>query len=276
MERIDAHQHFWHYDSIRDSWITEEMRAIARDFLPTNVLPSMQAAGISGCVAVQADQSQAETDFLLVLAEKYDAIKGVVGWIDLLDLNIEAHLEKYSSSPKLKGFRHILQAEDIAIVQEKRFREGIKALGKYGYTYDILVHRHQIASIAAWVGDFEEQRFVLDHLGKPNINGKERAPWKEDVSKLAAHEQVYCKLSGLFAEDINWKGWRADDFSFYIEHVLEAFGPGRVIFGTDWPVCTLAASYEQVADLIEGFLSSLSMDEQAQIWALNAKDFYGL
>lgn len=276
MERIDAHQHFWHFDAARDSWITADMQGIARDFLPSHLLPLLKEAGVSGCVAVQASQSMSETDFLLKLAEENDFIRGVVGWIDLRDKAIEERLAAYADFPKLKGFRHILQAEDSAMVQQADFRRGISTLQQQGYTYDILIYSNQMPAIAQWVGDFEQQRFVLDHLGKPNMKGREFSPWKEHISHLAAYGHVYCKLSGLFAETENWSGWQASDFCLYMDHLLEAFGPKRILFGSDWPVSTLAASYQEVVNLVDEFLSALSPAEQQQIWASNAEDFYGL
>lgn len=252
------------------------MQGIARDFLPSHLLPLLKEASVSGCVAVQAGQSKAETDFLLQLAGENDFILGVVGWIDLRDEAIEDRLAEYSACRKLKGFRHILQTEDIAMVEQADFRRGILALERHGYTYDILIYRNQMPAIAQWVGDFEGMPLVLDHLGKPNVKGQDFFPWKDDISRLAAHEHVHCKLSGLFAEIEDWKGWRASDFCFYIDHLLETFGPKRILFGSDWPVCTLAASYQEVVHLVDGFLKTLSPAEQQQIWASNAEDFYGL
>ncbi|SEK63993.1 amidohydrolase family protein [Parapedobacter koreensis] len=276
MKRIDAHQHFWRYRPVKDAWITDDMAVIQRDFLPDDLKPSYDANGVSGCVAVQADQSEAETLFLLGLADQHTFIEGVVGWVDLQSTNVADRLAYFSQYPKLKGFRHIVQGEDDPrFLLRPAFLNGIAALGKYGYTYDVLVKSHQLEATLEFVQCFPGQPFVIDHLAKPDIKAGTRQPWAAQMEAIAQYEQVYCKLSGMVTE-ADWKNWTPADLSYYIQHVVEVFGPRRILFGSDWPVCLVAADYQQVIAVVESAIGQLPYEEQERIWHKNATDFYRL
>ena len=275
MEKVDAHQHFWNFDPLRDSWITEDMEVIRHDFLPHDLKPLMDANGLNSCIAVQADQSENETDFLLGLASENEFIKGVVGWIDLCSDTIHERLEYYSQFPKLKGFRHILQAEPIEFILKPEFQRGITALQVYGFTYDILIYPQHLPVIPDLIRGGNEQKFILDHLGKPNIKNGTSTTWATDLKKLASHKNVFCKLSGMVTE-ADHRTWKKEDIFPYMDKALELFGPERLLFGTDWPVCRLAASYDQVCDLMNDYLGKLTIHEQELIWGKNAALFYQL
>jgi L-fuconolactonase len=275
MEKVDAHQHFWKFDPIRDNWITEDMEVIRHDFHPHDLRPLLDANGLNSCIAVQADQSENETNFLLSLATENDFIKGVVGWIDLCADTIHEQLEHYSQFPKLKGFRHILQAEPIEFILKPEFQRGISALQLYGFTYDILIYPQHLSVTLDLIGGSNEQKFILDHLAKPNIKNGTSATWASDLKKLASHKNVFCKLSGMVTE-ADHKAWTKEDIYPYMDKALEFFGPDRLLFGSDWPVCQLAASYGQVCDLMNDYLDRLTIHEQELIWGKNATLFYNL
>lgn len=274
--KIDAHQHFWQYEPIRDAWINDNMQVIRRDFGPDDLLPALQASGIEGCVAVQADQSETETDFLLDLAQQHAAIKGVVGWVDLRAENLVQRLEYYAQFSAIKGFRHIVQAEtDELFMLRTEFSEGIRALQGFGFTYDILIYPHQLRSARELVARFANQPFVLDHLAKPYIKQGLIDKWKQDLQALARHDNVLCKVSGMVTE-ADWEYWTRDDLRPYLDAAFEAFGPDRLMFGSDWPVCLVAASYEQWVEVLEEYLSEFSDSEKAKFWGENARRFYRL
>lgn len=273
--RIDAHQHFWEFNPQRDAWISDDMAVLRRDFLPADLQPLLKTNGFDGCVAVQADQSEEETRFLLDHAARYEFISGVVGWVDLCAQDLEARLEKWSDEEKLKGFRHILQAEEPAFMLEPHFLRGLNILGKSGYTYDILVYPHHLKAVGKMLGLLDNQSFVIDHIGKPNIKSGQIKDWERDIRKVAQFPNVYCKVSGLVTE-ASLSDWKPEDIHPCLEVILNAFGPDRLMYGSDWPVCLLAASYERQLELVESFLSRLSAVEQNQIMGLNAVDFYQL
>jgi L-fuconolactonase len=274
--RIDSHQHFWRYDSERDSWITDEMAALKRDFLPDELLLQMHANGIDGCIAVQTDQSEAETHFLLSWAERYPEIKGVVGWVDLSSDDVEDRLAKFSQFPKLRGFRHIVQAEpDDRFLMRPDFLRGISYLSRYGLTYDILIYARHLGVAEEFVRQFPAQRFVIDHLAKPLIKSKEIDCWASDIRSLARHRNVHCKLSGMVTE-ADWKNWHETDLKPYLDIVFDTFGADRLMFGSDWPVCLLAASYVRVTEAIENYTRDFSASDKEKIFGLNAARFYGL
>ncbi|GAB3577570.1 amidohydrolase family protein [Hymenobacter daeguensis] len=276
MPGIDAHQHFWQFDPVRDAWITADMAAIRRDFLPQDLAPILQRHGLAGCVAVQASQSEAETDWLLQLAAQHAFIKGVVGWVDLQAENIGERLAYYSQFEKLKGFRHVLQGEaDRALMLRPEFRRGLAALYQHGFTYDLLVLPDQLGYAAELAAAFPSQPFVLDHLAKPLIKAGELEPWRRDLQALAAHENVCCKVSGMVTE-ADWQHWQPADFRPYLDVVFEAFGPGRVMFGSDWPVCNVAGGYGRMHALVADYVARLSPSEQALFWGDNATAFYQL
>ena len=274
--QIDAHQHFWIYNSVRDAWIDDDMEVIRKNFLPKDLLPVLQENNMDGCIAIQADQSINETNFLLELANENDFIKGVVGWVDLRKENLEEQLEQYISFKKLKGFRHIVQAEEqVDFLLRDDFCKGISLLQKHGFTYDILIYPKQLKFAIDFVKRFPEQFFVIDHLAKPNIRESKIDEWKKEIKLIAAFPNVYCKLSGMVTE-ADWGIWFVGDFKPYIEIVLENFGIDRVMFGSDWPVCLLAATYKQSCEILEENTIHFSEEEKRKLWGENAIRFYNL
>src|SRR5437868_9104505 len=274
--RIDSHQHFWRYDPGRDGWITEEMAVLKRDFLPKELIQRMREAGVDRTIAVQADQSETETHFLIDLAEENSAIAGVVGWVNLLDKNIDERLKCFSRHTKLRGFRHIVQAEhDDRFMMREDFLRGVAALARHNFTYDILIYARQLPAAVEFVRRFPAQKFVLDHLAKPSIKAGQIDAWANNIRALARNQNVYCKLSGLVTE-ANWKNWNAETLRPYLDVAFEAFGTDRLMFGPDWPVCLLAASYSQVKEVIENYTRDFSPSEKENIFGLNAARFYGL
>lgn len=273
--RIDAHQHFWKFDPVRDSWINDDMSVIRKDFLPDDLESILTKNNFDGCVAVQAAQSEEETEFLLGIAYQHSFVKGVVGWVNLKRSNLQERLEWFSQFKLLKGFRHVVQAEAPGFLNDQRFRNGIKILGERQFTYDILVYPHQLNETIEFIRQFPNQKFIIDHLAKPSIKDKQMEEWKRDLSFCAEFENVSCKLSGIVTE-ADWKDWKAEDFTPYLDIALEKFGSNRLIYGSDWPVCLLAASYKQQLDLIEDYISKLSTSEKNQIMGENAERFYNL
>jgi L-fuconolactonase len=272
---IDSHQHFWLFDPIRDSWITPEMEVIQRDFLPGDLIPVLEANGIDGCVAVQADQSDSETEFLLQVAEANDVIKGVVGWIDLRSPELYDKLEVYSQFELLKGFRHVVQGEPVGFLGQSDFKEGVAQLAAFDFTYDILIYPHQLKEAFAFAKSLPNVRFVLDHLAKPFIKKGDIDNWKVDLNTLAQLPNVSCKVSGMVTE-ADWQNWSSTDFVPYLDVVFEAFGTKRLMFGSDWPVCLVASEYSQVKTLVTDYLASFSVNERKDIMGGNAVRFYNL
>lgn len=274
--RIDSHQHFWHYNPIRDAWITDEMKVIQRNFLPVHLEPLLKANGINGCVSVQAEQSEKETEFLLTLASQHDFITGVVGWVDLCAENVSERLDYFRQFKKLKGIRHIVQGEsDNQFLLRRDFCRGIKELKERDFTYDILIYPKQLEAAVEFVKLFPDQPFVIDHIAKPFIREGRLDNWASHMKTLAQFDNVYCKLSGMVTE-ADWKNWKPEYFAPYLELVLESFGSQRVMYGSDWPVCLVAASYKQQLDILEHYISALSSSEQTDIMGENAVRFYNL
>jgi L-fuconolactonase len=274
--RIDSHQHFWQYDPVRDAWIANDMKIIQRDFSPNDLAPVLKENKMDGCVSVQADQSEAETLFLLDHADKHTFIKGVVGWVDLRADNIHERLEYFSSFKKLKGFRHIVQGEpDDRFLLGKDFCRGIAALHNKGFTYDILIYPKQLEAAIEFVKQFPGQLFVVDHIAKPFIKESRLDNWEKHMQALGAFDNVYCKVSGMVTE-ANWKIWKPNDFTPYLDVILESFGSKRIMYGSDWPVCLVAASYQQQLGIVEQYISRLSADEQVAIMGGNTTRFYNL
>ena len=276
MLKIDGHQHFWKYNAARDNWITDDMAVLRADYLPQQLEPLLKQHGISGSVVVQSAQNQQENIFQLKNAVKHDFIKGVVGWIDLQAADIEDRLEAMFPYEKLKGFRHILQGEaDRALMLSPAFQRGIQALTRFGYSYDLLILPDQLLYARELVAAHSDQAFVIDHLAKPAIKDQHLEEWAKDIKGLAVYENVYCKVSGMVTE-ADLQQWKKADFRPYLDVLFDAFGAERLIFGSDWPVCLLAATYEQVFNVMDDYLSAFSKDEQARFWGLNAMDFYQL
>ncbi len=272
--KIDSHLHFWHYEPVKDAWITDEMQVIKNDFMPEQLIPLLAKNGIDAGIAVQADQSENETHFLLDLANQYDFIKGVVGWIDLRSERIEERLEYFSQFKLLKGFRHIVQAEpQIDFLLRPDFCRGIAALARYDYTYDILIYPKHIPYALEFAKQFPNQRFVLDHLAKPFIKDGLIDDWAQQIAGFAPMEHVSCKMAGLITE-ANWQNWQQADFMRYVDKILEIFGPDRMMYGSDWPVCLVAGSYDQVYDVVEKSIDSLTPAEKNQILGQTCAEYY--
>jgi L-fuconolactonase len=272
---IDSHQHFWIYDAAKYEWIDDTMAPLQRDFLPQDLKPEMDRAGVATCVAVQARQSLEETRWLLELADAHPFIAGVVGWVDLQAADVDTQLERTAAHGTLVGVRHIVQAEPPGFLARPQFRDGIARLERHDLTYDILVYARQLPEAVSFARAFPRQPFVLDHLGKPDIRGNGFSEWRPHFEALAALPNVSCKLSGLVTE-ADWRRWTSGQLRPYLDAALEAFGPSRVMIGTDWPVCLLAARYDDVVALVRDALAEYSEDEQAQVLGGTAREFYGL
>lgn len=276
MVRIDAHQHFWTYAPERHGWISEEMSVIRRDFMPGQLLPLLQAQGITGTIAVQTDQTEQETAGLLSLAAAYPFIQGVVGWTDLEAPDLEEKLQAYRQYEQLKGFRHILEAEPRAdFCLRPAFLKGLTLLGRYGYTYDILVRAGQLCKLPALLEACPGQRFVLDHMAKPQVRSGDIARWRDDIRAVAGAGDISCKVSGLVTE-ARFGKWRKEDFFPYLDVAVEAFGTDRLMYGSDWPVCLVSGSYAAVYGLVQDYFSGFSAAAQERFFGINAAVFYGL
>lgn len=275
MPTIDAHQHFWHYDPAEYGWIDESLSALRRDFLPADVEGDMTAAGVHASIAVQARQTPEETRWLLELADRQPIIAGVVGWVDLQAPRVEEDLERLSRHPRLVGIRHIVQGEPDGFLERPAFRRGVACLERYGLTYDILVYARQLPAAVTFARTLPRQRFVLDHLGKPAIGMNEYREWRRHFDQLAQLPNVCCKLSGLVTET-DWSSWMPAQLRPYIDAALESFGPSRLMIGSDWPVCLVAASYARVIDLVRDALGEYSIGEQQQILGGTAAEFFGV
>ncbi|MDA0315120.1 MAG: amidohydrolase family protein [Bacteroidetes bacterium] len=271
--RIDAHQHFWNYDSERFDWITDDMAELRRDFLPEDLYPILQTSQIDGCIAVQAEEHLRETEFLLELSETYPWILGVVGWVELAQDNLDELLDTWSSNSKLLGFREVLQSKEPEYMLRKDFIRGIRKIGQRGYTYDLLTYPHQLSAALKLVDSCPNQAFVIDHLSKPEIKGGDWKAWKKSLQPFSERELVCAKVSGLVTE-ADWKRWNSSHLFPYLEIALELFGPKRLLFGSDWPVCLVAGDYKKVVGVIESFADQLSGEEKDAVLGENAQEFY--
>lgn len=274
--RIDAHQHFWRYTPEEYAWITPELEVLRRDFLPDDLRPLLRARELDGCVAVQARQDAAETRWLLELSERDPWIAGVVGWVDLRAPGVAGELEALGAHPRLVGVRHVVQDEpDDRFLDGPEFRRGVRALAGFDLKYDLLIYPRQLPAAIDFVAALPEQPMVLDHLAKPEARAGLFEPWASQLAELARAENLCVKLSGLITE-ADWGTWTADGLRRYLDHTLECFGAERVMFGSDWPVCLLAGSYDRVTELVEGFAAELTEAERAALFGGNAARFYGL
>jgi L-fuconolactonase len=272
--RLDAHQHFWHYSPTGHGWMTDQMSVLKHDFLPQDLQPLLASLGFDGCVAVQARQSLEETRWLLALAAEHPFIKAVVGWVDLRSPQLSEQLQTFSTQRKFAGVRHVIHDEaDDDFMLAPEFRRGIGQLHALNLTYDLLLYPRHLRAAAKLVDEFPGQLFVLDHLAKPNIAEEQFSPWREDLQQLAKFPNVYCKLSGLVTE-AHWQQWQSSDFDRYLEIALGAFGWGRLMIGSDWPVCTLSGEYPAVMHLVLNFVKKLSPQAQAAILGENCARFY--
>ena len=274
--RVDAHQHFWRYDAAEYGWIDDAMAALRRDFLPDDLAREMTRAGVEACVAVQARQTLEETRWLLALADVHPWIAGVVGWVDLQSPSVRGELETLARHPKLVGIRHIAQSEpDARFLLRPAFLQGLALLEEFGLAYDILIYSHHLPSAAELAGSLPRQRFVLDHLGKPDIRGGARHRWERDLHALAAHPNVWAKLSGLVTE-ADWSRWTPADIRPYLDVAFDCFGWERLMIGSDWPVCTVAADYARTMGVVTDYLSRSPEHQRNAVLGGNATRFWNL
>jgi len=274
--RIDAHQHFWVYDQSEYAWIDDSMASLRRDFLPNDLKIELGRKGFQGSVAVQARQTLEETRWLLELATDASFILGVVGWVDLRSSNVRSQLEAFAGNPKLVGIRHIAQSEpNDRFLLQPEFLQGISLLEEFDLAYDILIYPKHLPVAAEFVRRFPRQRFVLDHLAKPPIKSGSLRPWERGMRELGTLPNVFCKLSGLVTE-ADWQNWKPEHIVPYMDVAFETFGPRRLMIGSDWPVCTLAASYTRAIDLVESYLSQHATEVQDAALGENAQQFWKL
>lgn len=252
------------------------MPLLRADFLPPDMEKEIKKVAIDGVVSVQARQTLLETEWLLDLADEHNFIRGVVGWVPLAAPDVRSHLEKLTERPKLKGVRHVVQDEpDDQFILREDFNSGVRLLREFELVYDILIYERHLPGAIEFVDCHPNQRFVLDHLAKPRVKDKKLEPWQTNIRRLAERENVFCKLSGLTTE-ADWNNWTERELSVYLETVLDAFGPRRVMFGSDWPVCLLATSYERWHDVVMRFCERLSPGERGRIFGGTAIEVYGL
>ncbi len=278
---IDAHHHFWRYTDEEYGWIPPDWSALRRDFLPEDLARELAAAGVDGVVSVQARQSLVETDWLLDLAARHAFIRGVVGWVPLVAPDLEQHLDRLAAHPaavagKLRAFRHVLQGEpDDAYMLREDFNRGIRALTRRGLVYDILIFERHLPNAVTFVDRHPDQTFVVDHIAKPRIAANELEPWAKNIRELARRPNVACKLSGMVTE-ADVLSWTPARLRPYFEVVLEAFGPDRLLFGSDWPVCLAGVGYAEWKTTVASALSALSATEHSAVFGGNARRIYGL
>jgi len=274
--KIDSHQHFWNYDPEDYDWIPDAMAVIRRDFDASDLQTVARPCGIDGSVVVQARQTLGETEWLLDLADSDAFIQGIVGWVPLVSPDIAEVLNRFSSRQAFKGVRHVLQGQtDLSFIHGPAFTHGIQALTSRALTYDILITASQLPDAVALVDRHPHQRFVLDHIAKPTIEGPPPADWIRDLTALAARPQVSCKFSGVVSE-VRPATWTPELLTPYFEVVLQAFGPQRLMFGSDWPVCLVRSEYDRWFNFVTTCTASLSEIEQTQILGQNAVEFYHL
>ena len=274
--KIDSHHHFWKYSAEEYPWISDSMAALRRDFLPAHLKAEIAAVGIDGVVSVQARQTIGETEWLLSLADGNDFIKGVVGWLPLADAGVREVIAKFAANPKLRAVRHVVQDEpDDRFILGADFNRGVSMLEDFGLVYDILILERQLASSIEFVDRHPQQVFVLDHIAKPRIGDNAIEPWRANIRELARRPNVFCKVSGMVTE-ADWKTWSEEQLRPYFDVVIEAFGPRRLMFGTDWPVCLAASGYARWVEVVKEFAAGLSADEQEWLFGKTAVLAYGL
>jgi L-fuconolactonase len=275
-ETIDSHHHLWHYSSEDYGWIGPGMQVLQRDFLPDDLTREMGSAGVQGAIAVQARQTVAETRWLLDLAAKSITIRGVVGWLPIVQGDLPSQLSELANPAKLKGLRHVIQDEpDDNFILRDDFNLGIASLLGTGLVYDILIHERHLPQAAILASQHPRQTFVLDHLAKPKIAAAEIEPWRTNLFALAAHPNVYCKLSGLVTE-ADWETWSVDSLRPYLDAALAAFGPERLVAGSDWPVCLLASGYTRWWETLREWMNGFDVRHQETILGETAKSVYRL
>lgn len=274
--RIDSHQHFWRYNDTDYVWMTDAMDVLRRDHLPPELSSEIGRIGFDGTIAVQARQMESETAWLLELADVHDFILGVVGWVDFASPQLPEVLERFAEFPKLLGVRELIHdMEDLNYSTSDVHKAAIARLTPLGLTYDLLLKPPHLPAAIALVNEFRGQPFVVDHLAKPNIAAGEMQPWRRDLERLAEHENVFCKLSGMVTE-ADWGNWTSHELRPYLDVALDAFGSDRLMIGSDWPVCTLSGSYAETMQNVIDFAEELTAGERNGILGENAARFYGV
>jgi L-fuconolactonase len=275
-ETIDAHHHLWRYTPAEYGWIDETMQVLQRDFLPEDLKAAMASAGIDGTIAVQARQTLEETRWLLDLAETNDAIRGVVGWAPIAGEEFPGCMEEFDGREKLKGLRHVIQGEkDEHYILREDFNSGIRTMAGSGLVYEILIYERHLEDTIYFVDEHPEQVFVLDHVAKPQVAAGVMEPWASRMQKLGQRENVWCKVSGLVTE-ADWKAWTPEILKPYLDVAVEAFGPARVMAGSDWPVCLVASGYAQWWQVLRDYFAGFSETERAAVFGGTAVEVYGL
>ena len=273
---IDSHHHFWRYDPVEYDWISEPMRALRRDFLPADLRREIEAAGVNGVISVQARQTLEETRALLAHARAHGFIRGVVGWVPLVDPGVRGALAEFARDPHLRACRHVLQDEpDDEYMLRQDFNEGMRAVTEAGLVYDILIFERHLPQTLQFVDRHPNQVFVLDHIGKPRIRDASFGAWHAGIRELARRPNLYCKISGMVTE-ADWQRWSEADLAPYMDAVLDAFGPGRLMYGSDWPVCLVGVRYARWFELVAGFAARLSADERDRVLGGTAIEAYRL
>lgn len=274
--RIDAHQHFWTYTHAEYAWIDASKSAIRRNFMPCDLAPVLANHRLDGCITVQARQSLAETSWLLELADQHEMIKGVVGWVPLADAQVGAILDSFGPYPRLKGVRHVVQAEPAGFLESADFNAGLREVTSRGLAYDLLITAGQLKEAIAFVDRHPQQRFILDHIAKPVVAGPPPESWRRQICELARRPNTACKFSGVVTEVVPGVAWTDELLRPYFETVVEAFGPQRLMFGSDWPVCLVAANYADWFKFVETCIASLTISERIAIMGGAAARAYGL
>lgn len=272
---IDAHHHLWKYNGEEYSWIRPGMEVLKKDYLPEELAERADETGIRATVAVQARQTIEETEWLLELAELHPLICGVVGWVDLRSGSLEKQLKVLRRREKLVGIRHVLQDEPEGFMEDPAFLRGIGRLMKEGLAYDLLIYPGQMEESIRLVERFPEQTFVLDHMAKPPVRSGSIQPWKKQIEALAEHPGVWCKISGLVTE-ADHRNWNYESLVPYLDAVVRAFGTERIMLGSDWPVCRLAAEYNEVMEIPRRYFGGLGPHERNLVFYENAIRCYGL
>lgn len=273
---IDAHHHLWKYNDHDYAWMTGDLSALRRDYMVKDLEEATRGLDVQGTIAVQARQTIAETEWLLDMANQHSSVLAVVGWVPLLAPDVSATLERFTPNPKFRGVRHVIQDEpDDRFILRDDFNRGVGRLKELGLVYDVLIYERHLPQAIEFVDRHPEQVFVVDHVAKPGINEGVLSPWREQITELARRENVYCKVSGM-ATEADWKHWAAEDLRPYFDVVLAAFGPRRLMFGSDWPVLTVAGTYNRWLDVFSSFIAQLSPDERERVSAGTAREAYHL
>jgi L-fuconolactonase len=272
---VDAHHHLWHYSASEYEWIDDRMAALRRDFLPAELIGELADAGIDGAVTVQARQTLEETQWLLELAGRHKEILGVVGWAPISSQLFASSLDTLAANPKLVGLRHVVQAEPQGFLDGEDFNRGIRTMRGTSLIYDLLIAEHQLGEAIRFVDRHPQQIFVLDHIAKPKIAGGEIEPWRTRLQELSKRSNVCCKISGMVTED-SWTQWSIESLRPYLDTVVSAFGPDRLMAGSDWPVCLVATGYKQWWQVLRNYCADFSDDERADIFGATAMKIYNL